>query len=57
MSRRWSEIPLARVARAKAEEQVSVDRGKAEPRQAEGPKTASRPVRRVLHLRLSSLAL
>jgi len=49
MSLLWSDIGLARSARAMAEEDTSVDRGKAEPIQAGRPAAASRPVRRVLH--------
>jgi hypothetical protein len=47
MSPLWSDIGLARAARAKAEEHPSVDRGKAMPLQVPSPVVASRPVRRV----------
>ena len=49
MSPLWSDIGLARAARAKAEEDTSADRGKAKPLQADRPGAVSRPVRRVLH--------
>jgi hypothetical protein len=57
MSPLWSDIGLARAARAKAEQDMSVDRGKAKPLQAGRPAAVSRPVRRVLHPHLSSFAL
>jgi hypothetical protein len=57
MSPLWSDMALARAAWAKAEDQASAERGKAKPLQAEGPSAGSRPVRRVLHPRLSSFAL
>jgi len=57
MSPLWSDIGLARAARAKAEEDSSVDRGKAKPLRAGRPAAVSRPVRRVLHPHLSSFAL
>jgi hypothetical protein len=47
MSPLWSDIGLARAARAKAEEHPSVDRGKVMPLQVPSPVVASRPVRRV----------
>lgn len=49
MSPQWSELGLARAARAKAENCDSAEWGKAEPLQAEGPAATSFPVRRVLH--------
>jgi hypothetical protein len=49
MSPLWSDIGLARAARAKAENCESADRGKAKLLGADGPGAASRPVRRVLH--------
>jgi len=57
MSPLWSDIGLARAARTKAEEDTSVDRGKAKPLQAGRAIAASRPARRVLHPHLSSFAL
>jgi len=57
MSPLWSDMALARAAWAKAEDSNSVDGGKAEPVQARRPIAVSRPVRRVLHPRLSSYAL
>jgi hypothetical protein len=48
MSPLWSDIGLARAARAKAEEDISADRGKAKPLRADGPAAAGRPARRVL---------
>jgi len=47
MSPLWSDIGLARAARAKAEEDISVDRGKAKPLQVPSPVVASRLGRRV----------
>jgi hypothetical protein len=49
MSPLWSDMGLARAARAKAEDDTSVDRGKAKPLQAGKSAAASRPVQRVLH--------
>jgi hypothetical protein len=49
MSPLWSDIGLARAARAKAEEDSSANRGNARPLQAERPGAAGGPVRRVLH--------
>jgi hypothetical protein len=57
MSPLWSDMALARAAWAKAEELHSVVGGKAKPHPAAKPAAASRPARRVLHPRLSSLAL
>ena len=57
MSPLWSDMALARAAWAKAEESNSADGGKAKPLQASRPVAASRPVRRVLHPRVSSYAL
>ena len=57
MSPLWSDMALARAARAKAEGGNSADGGKAKPHQALRPIAARRPVRRVLHPRLSSYAL
>ena len=57
MSPLWSDMALARAAWAKAEEAALVDEGKVKPLQAGRPKVASRPVRRVLHPRMSSFAL
>jgi hypothetical protein len=56
MSALWSEIALARAAWARTEESVD-EEGKAKPREAERPVAVSRPVRRVLHPRLTSFAL
>jgi hypothetical protein len=56
MSPLWSEMALARAAWAKAEDNDSVVGGKAKPSEAARP-AVSRPVRRVLHPRLSSFAL
>jgi hypothetical protein len=56
MSPLWSDMALARAAWAKAEETDSAVGGKAKPPDAERP-VVSRPVRRVLHPRLSSFAL
>lgn len=47
MSPLWSDMGLARAARAKAEADTSANWGK--PRQADGLDAAARPVRRVLH--------
>jgi hypothetical protein len=49
MSPLWSDIGLARAARAKAEEDSSANRGKATLLLADGPAVVSRPVRRALH--------
>jgi hypothetical protein len=49
MSPLWSDIGLARAARAKAENCDSADRGKAKLFRADGLETASRPARRALH--------
>jgi len=49
MSPLWSDIGLARAARAKVEDSNSTDRGNAKPLQAGRPAAVSRPVRRVLH--------
>jgi hypothetical protein len=49
MSALWSDMALARVAWAKAENCDSAERGKATPAEAEWPLTVSRPERRVLH--------
>lgn len=57
MSPLWSDMALARAAWAKAEEAALVDEGKVKPLQAARPNAASRPVRRVLHPRMSSFAL
>jgi hypothetical protein len=51
MSPLWSDMALARVALAKAEEYGSADEEK------RTPPAASRQVRRILHPRLSSRAL
>jgi hypothetical protein len=56
MSPLWSDMALARAAWAKAEDNDSVLGGKTKP-QPERPFAARRPARRVLHPRLSSLAL
>jgi len=56
MSPLWSDMALARAAWAKAEESDSAVGGKAKPLQTVRS-TVSRPVRRVLHPRLSSFAL
>jgi hypothetical protein len=56
MSPLWSDMALARAAWAKAEESDSASGGKAKPPLVVRP-AASRPVRRVLHPRLSTLAL
>ena len=56
MSPLWSDMALARAAWAKAEQEESVVGGKAKPFEVVRP-AASRPVRRVLHPRLSSFAL
>jgi len=56
MSPLWSDMALARAAWAKTEEYDSVDGAKVKPISAARP-AASRPVRRVLHPRLSSYAL
>jgi hypothetical protein len=50
-------MALARAAWAKAEEAALVDEGKVKPLEAARPRAVSRPARRVLHPRLSSLAL
>lgn len=55
MSPLWSDIALARAARAKADDASAG--GKAQPSKADRPSTVRRPVRRVLHARLGSLAL
>lgn len=55
MSPLWSDIALARAARAKVEEESTG--GKAQPLKAKGPSAVRRPTRRVLHARLGSLAL
>jgi hypothetical protein len=55
MSPLWSDIALARAARAKAEEKSAG--GKAQSPKADRPSAVRRPVRRVLHARLGSLAL
>ena len=57
MSPLWSDLALARAACAKSEGSNSVDGGKAKPLQARRPIAANRPIRRVLHPRLSSYAL
>jgi hypothetical protein len=49
MSPLWSDIGLARAARAKAEEDISADRGNARLLQANRPAAAGRPARRALH--------
>lgn len=49
MSPQWSELGLARAARAKAEDCDSAEWGKAEPLKADRPAAGSSPVRRVLH--------
>jgi len=56
MSPLWSDMALARAAWAKAEDSDSGFGGKAKPLGVARP-AASRPVRRVLHPRLSSFAL
>jgi hypothetical protein len=56
MSPLWSDMALARAAWAKAEQEESALGGKAKPVEVVRP-AASRPVRRVLHSRLSSIAL
>jgi hypothetical protein len=57
MSPLWSDMALARAAWAKAEEYESAEGAKVKPLGAARSATASRPVRRVLHPRLSSFAL
>lgn len=57
MSPLWSDMALARAAWAKAEDSDSAFGGKAKPLQGAARPAASRPVRRVLHPRLSSFAL
>ena len=57
MSPLWSDMALARAAWAKAEEYDSADGAKVKPLSAPRSTVASRPVRRVLHPRLSSCAL
>jgi hypothetical protein len=57
MSPLWSDMALARAAWAKAEDANSADEGKVKPREAERRIADRRPVRRVLHPRLSSIAL
>jgi hypothetical protein len=54
MSPLWSDLALARVAWAKAEELSSADWGKAKPSEAERPQSAGRPERRVHPSWLSS---
>jgi hypothetical protein len=48
---------LAHAALAKAEKRDSTARGKTPPKEAASQAAVSRPARRVLHLRLNSLAL
>ena len=55
MSPLWSDIALARAARAKAEEESAG--GKAKSPEGTRPSAVRRPVRRVLHPRLESFAL
>jgi hypothetical protein len=50
-------MALARAAWAKVEEAALADEGKVKPLHAGRPSTASRPVRRVLHPRVGSVAL
>jgi len=50
-------MALARAAWAKAEEYDSADGAKVKPLSVTRPVAVSRPMRRVLHPRLSSLAL
>jgi hypothetical protein len=49
MSPLWSDIGLARAARAKADDSPAADRGMAKLLGADEPLAASRPARRVLH--------
>lgn len=55
MSSLWLDSALARAARAEADQESAG--GKAQPLKAERPSTVRRPMRRVLHPRLGSLAL
>jgi hypothetical protein len=55
MSPLWSDIALARAARAKAAEEPVGDKEQAS--KAERPSAVRRPIRRALHARLGSLAL
>ena len=57
MSPLWSDMALARAAWAKAEEYDSADGAMVKPLSAPRSTVASRPVRRVLHPRLTSFAL
>ena len=57
MSPLWSDLALARAAWAKAESNDSVEGGKVQSLQTPRSVATHRPVRRVLHPRLSSLAL
>ena len=52
MSPLWSDIALAHAARAKVEDNST--RGKAKSSKADRPQATSRPLRRVLHPKLSS---
>jgi hypothetical protein len=57
MSPLWSDMALARAAWAKAEDYDSADGAKVKPLSAPRSTTGNRLVRRVLHPRLSSVAL
>ena len=57
MSPLWSDLALARAAWAKAEECDSADGAKVKPLSANRPVAVTRPVRRVLHPRVTSYAL
>ena len=57
MSPLWSDMALARAACAKADDSESAVGGKAKAKAADGRVAARRPVRRVLHPRLTSFAL
>jgi hypothetical protein len=55
MSPLWSDIALARAARAKVEEHSTG--GKAQSLKEDRPSAVRRPMRRVIHPRFGSLAL
>jgi hypothetical protein len=57
MSPLWSDLALARAAWAKAEDHESAEGAKVKPLSAARPAAVSRPMRRVLHPRLTSYAL
>jgi len=57
MSPLWSDMALARAAWAKADDQDSSAGGKAKPKGTIRSQSGRRPVRRVLHARLTSFAL